>query len=63
MPKPERWTDHDLAELWRQKMYPHIEKEVFERHFNDEDLAAWDRTRREVKTLIEIVKLDRHCAG
>jgi hypothetical protein len=45
----------DLAELWRLKVYPHIEREVFMTHLADKTAVGWDDVRIEVTALREIV--------
>lgn len=45
----------DLAELWRQKVYPHIGRKLFMACLADKTAVVWDDVRIEVTALREIV--------
>lgn len=52
---PDLWQG--VVDLWRQRMYPHHEPDVFARYLADLSAEGWDDVRREVTALKEICAL------
>ena len=54
--RPELSPDEAIRNEWRKRQFPHHERDVFERYFADTTAEAWDEVRREVASVVAIVR-------